>query len=181
MVHPPSVLLFCGRGFWDDGGIVLYGATKPRIESVGRGGGSEATRAVVNDSSVDCQSRKWTEPQRDIAPAGVCYFFRREITPRPTSLQKRGIGFAGDGVFDVPQIFRAGGRRGPPLQVHKIAEQSIAPPMGEVSPQVTERAKGKKEALSVFSPAANIHLSQRERLLCHRPNPFRRRPLTPNS
>ena len=27
--------------------------------------GSEAARAVMNDSPVDCQNREWTEPQRD--------------------------------------------------------------------------------------------------------------------
>ena len=27
--------------------------------------GSEATRAAMNDSPVDCQNREWTEPQRD--------------------------------------------------------------------------------------------------------------------
>ena len=31
--------------------------------------GSEATRAVVNDSPVGCQSREWTEPQRDRWPS----------------------------------------------------------------------------------------------------------------
>ena len=36
-------------------------------EIVGRG--SEATRAAMNDSPVDCQNREWTEPQRDLAPA----------------------------------------------------------------------------------------------------------------
>ena len=27
--------------------------------------GSEAARAAMNDSPVDCQNREWTEPQRD--------------------------------------------------------------------------------------------------------------------
>ena len=30
--------------------------------------GSEATRAAMNDSPVDCQNREWTEPQRDDRP-----------------------------------------------------------------------------------------------------------------
>ena len=30
--------------------------------------GSEATRAAMNDSPVDCQNREWTEPQRDHRP-----------------------------------------------------------------------------------------------------------------
>ena len=35
------------------------------IEFVGEG--SEATRAAMNDSPVDCQNREWTEPQRDLS------------------------------------------------------------------------------------------------------------------
>ena len=36
-----------------------------------RGGRSEATRAVMNDSPVDCQNREWTEPQRERRPLRV--------------------------------------------------------------------------------------------------------------
>jgi len=33
--------------------------------------GSEATRAAMNDSPVDCQNREWTEPQRDHRPLQI--------------------------------------------------------------------------------------------------------------
>ena len=48
-------------------GAVPYGFY-PSSVSDHRGGRSEATRAVMNDSPVDCQNHEWTEPQRDPRP-----------------------------------------------------------------------------------------------------------------
>ena len=44
--------------------------------------GSEAARAAMNDSPVDCQNREWTEPQRDRwHGAAVTDEVVRKITP----------------------------------------------------------------------------------------------------
>ena len=50
----------CGR-IWNPPLRILSGLVRDC-----RGRRSEATRAAMNDSPVDCQNREWTEPQRDL-------------------------------------------------------------------------------------------------------------------
>ena len=64
--------------------------------------GSEATRAAMNDSPVDCQNREWTEPQRD---------------HRPLRIYPASVGIVGADIIR-PFAALAGGGGTPPIHRH---------------------------------------------------------------